>query len=92
MFFSLCTRFLNHLKNLYGHFWNRSDGLKEYYLKLDGYYFCQKKRLLFVILKVRYKRTVDIIEIQDLLTYKNYINELHPIDAYIIGILAHLDI
>ena len=36
------TNYFQQLKNLYGNFWKCHDGKKEYYLKLDGYYFCDK--------------------------------------------------
>ena len=86
---NLFKNYLSNLRNLYGRFWTLPDGYKEYYLKLDGYYFCTKKNRFFLIIRVRNKRTVDILAIEDVINDKNYLKELHPADACIVGILAN---
>jgi len=44
--FSITTllNLISQSKNLYGRFGETSDGLREYYLKLDGYYYCSKQK------------------------------------------------
>ncbi len=71
------VNFFSQVKNIYGHFFRSPEGHKEYFLKLDSYLY--KKNELHVIMKVRYKRTVDIISIKELLKDKDYLLELHPL-------------
>jgi hypothetical protein len=41
------------------------------------------------VIRIRNKRTTDIIPIRELVTDKKYLQELHPMDACIIGLLAN---
>lgn len=81
--------FINNLKNLYGHFWQNTEGFYKYYLKLDGYYYSKWKKCTIAIVRVRNKRTTDKIPICEIVNDKEYLKELHPVDACIIGILAN---
>lgn len=85
----LFQHLFSNLRNVYGRFWTSQEGYREYYLKLDGYYFCTQNNKTLLIIRVRNKRTVDILSIQDVVNDKTYLKELHPVDACIIGILAH---
>ncbi len=62
---------------------------KEYLLKVDGYFYCQKENTIMVILQVRNKRIIDTIAISEAVNDNTLINELHPLDACIIGILSN---
>src|SRR3990167_9226336 len=81
--------FVNNFKNLYGHFWQTTDGFYEYYLKLDGCYYSTWKKCTVAVIRIRNKRTADKIPISEIVNDKEYLKELHPADACIIGILAN---
>ena len=93
MFTSICNNyffnFINEFKNLYGNFWQNSDGTYEYYLKLDGCYYSNWKKCLIAVIRVRNKRIADKIPIREIVNDREYIEQLHPIDACIIGIIAN---
>ena len=80
---------ISSFKNIYGRFWATKQGFLEYYLKLDGYYFCKKQNCTMVVIQVRNKRTIDKISVKKAITDKSLIKELHPVDACMIGILAN---
>ena len=80
---------VSEFKNIYGRFWATKQGNFEYYLKLDGYYFCKKQKQTIVIIQVRNKRTVEKIPVKKVIQDKNLVKELHPADACIIGMLAN---
>jgi len=86
---NLIFNFINSLRNLYGNFWCTAEGYYEYYLKLDGYYYCKWKRCTVVVIRVRNKRITDIIPLSEIIGDKAYLKELHPVDACIIGVLAN---
>ncbi len=81
--------YVNKLKSLYGHFWQTPEGFYEYYLKLDGHYYSTWKKCTMAVIRVRNKRTADIIPLHEIVNDKDYLKELHPVDAFIIGILAN---
>ena len=81
--------FVNSLKNLYGHFWQTPEGFYKYYLKLDGYYFCRWKKCTVAVIQIRNKRTAKVLPLFEILNDKDYLKELHPADACILGILAN---
>ena len=83
------TNYFQQLKNLYGNFWKCHDGKKEYYLKLDGYYFCDKTNATFVVIRIRNKRISETYPILEIVNDKIYLKEIHPFDAFIIGFLAN---
>ena len=89
MFFKMCENFVGEFKNMYGRFWATKKGHFEYYLKLDGYYFCEKLKQTMIIIRVRNKRTVDKVLVKEVIKDKNLMRELHPVDACIIGMLAN---
>ena len=80
---------VSEFKNIYGRFWSTKQGNFEYYLKLDGYYFCKKLNQTIVIIRVRNKRTIEKISVKKAIRDKNLVKELHPADACIIGMLAN---
>ena len=82
-------KIVNGLKNSYVRYWSTKKSRSEFYLKLDGYYFSKKQNCTILVIQVRHKRTVDRINITDVMTEKNLILELHPVDACVIGILAN---
>ncbi len=82
-------KFLLNIKNLYGRFGENQDGYKEYFLKLDGYFFSKKENGYIAVIRVRNKRTTDLITIKDIIQDKLYLRELHPYDNCILGILAN---
>jgi hypothetical protein len=81
--------FVNKFRNLYGHFWQNSDGFYEYYLKLDGCYYSTWKKCVIAVVRVRNKRIADKIPIREIVNDKEYITQLHPLDACLIGIFAN---
>ena len=82
-------RFILLAKNLYGNFGISLDGHHEYFLKLDGYYYCKKQNKNIAVIRVRNKRTADKLSIQEIINDKDYLKELHPADACILGIIAN---
>ena len=60
----------------------------EYYLKLDGYYYDQKKNCVMGVIKVRNKRSAQIMPILEMVKDRGIINEICPSDACILGIVA----
>ncbi|HLB56759.1 MAG TPA: hypothetical protein VJK30_05470 [Coxiellaceae bacterium] len=80
---------VSEFKNIYGRFWATKQGNFEYYLKLDGYYFCKKLNQTIVIIRVRNKRTIEKISVKKAIGDKSLVKELHPADACIIGMLAN---
>jgi hypothetical protein len=81
--------FINSLRSLYGNFWPTPDGYSEYYLKLDGYYYCKRQKCTLAVIRVRNKRTTESISLMEIINDKDYLKELHPVDACVIGILAN---
>lgn len=81
--------FLSGFKNLYGKFGPTQNGDLEYYLKLDGYYYCSRKKCLLGVIRVRNKRIKELVIIKEIIHDKEYLKELHPADACIIGLLAN---
>ena len=63
--------------------------VKEYYLKLDGYFYSKRQRCTIAVIRVRNKRATDLIAVNKIITDKNYLRELHPVDACLIGIIAN---
>lgn len=88
---NIFNHFINNFKNIYGRFWKNLYGLKEYYIKLDGYYYCTKQRCYMAVMRIRNKRTIDIIPLNKIVSDKEYLMELHPADACVIGILANIE-
>ncbi|MCE3232807.1 MAG: hypothetical protein K0R98_1064 [Rickettsiaceae bacterium] len=82
-------RWFMSIRNLYGRFWSNHRGQKEYYLKLDGYFYSEKEKYYIAVIRVRNKRTTDLIPIAEIVNDKEYLKELHPSDSCIIGILAN---
>lgn len=58
---------------------------KEYCLKIEDYYYDQKKSMYIVVLRFRNKNAVVKSYIKDIIENKNLINSLHPYDSYLIG-------
>jgi hypothetical protein len=83
------SKVLFNFKNLYGNFWLRPDGFREYYLKLDGYYYNEKRKFHIAIIRIRNKRTFEEIPIKDIINDKDYLKELHPVDTFAIGLIAN---
>ena len=77
----LIERILNYLYKK-----NKKD---EYYLKLEGYYFNRYQDSYFVVIRPRNKRYFEKISLKEILNHKEYIKELHPIDACILGVLVN---
>jgi hypothetical protein len=73
--------FVNSLRSLYGHFWPTSD----------GYYYCKKQKCTLAVIRVRNKRTTESIPLMEIINDKDYLKELHPVDACILGVLANND-
>ena len=67
----------------------RQEKIPKYFLKLDGYYYCEKKKRTIAVIRVRNKRTVEQIPIKQIAFDENYLRSLHPLDACIIGILSN---
>ncbi|HLB43181.1 MAG TPA: hypothetical protein VJN02_10145 [Gammaproteobacteria bacterium] len=86
---SFIFNMVTHIKSLYGHFWSTPNGLYEYYLKLDGYYYCEQQKCMMTIIRIRNKRTIEKIPLHEIVNDKNYLKELHPLDTCTIGILAN---
>src|SRR3990167_5020890 len=80
---------ISEFKNVFGRYWKSSAGIYEYYLKLDGYYFCNKEKRTYLIIRVRNKRIIEKYDVNSSVKDKYLIKQLHPADACIIGILAN---
>lgn len=89
MLAKLYTEVISGFRNIYGRFWATTQGHSEYYLKLDGYYFCEKKNCIMVVIQVRNKRTVEIMPVKKIVNDRNFVKELHPVDACSLGILSN---
>jgi uncharacterized membrane protein (GlpM family) len=63
---------------------------REYTTKLDSYYYDRKVCKTILILKIRNKRVISRLSVQEVLTDKAILRNLHPIDLCIIGVLANL--
>ncbi len=87
----MIPHFFNTFKNLFGRFWSTSEGYCEYYLKLDGYFYCQNQKCTFAVIRVRHKRTTETIAVSEIINDPEYLCELHPNDAFVIGLLANND-
>lgn len=70
-------------------FFSSKERFSEYYLKLDGHYYCDKKNCMMAVIRVRNKRAIEKIPIQDIINDKNYLKELHPLDTCVLGILSN---
>ena len=92
MLFEKYKNALAQCKNLYGRYWKSKSGDLEYYLKLDGYYYCSKQKCIMIIIRVRNKRIIDKMRVKDAVKDKRLVRELHPADACVIGFLANKDI
>lgn len=88
-FFRFIFSYFFQLKNLYGNFGTSHNGDKVYFLKLDGYYYCLQKNCTCVVIRIRNKRTSESHPVLEIVNDKNYLKELHPFDAFIIGILSN---
>lgn len=60
---------------------------KEYDLRIDDYNFNEKEKDYFIIVKNRSKRSFTKVKVSDILNYRNVLDNVHPYDAYIIGVL-----
>jgi hypothetical protein len=60
----------------------------EYYLKFDGYYYDEKKNCVMGVIKVRNKRSAQIMPILEIVKDKSIISELCPSDSCILGMVA----
>ena len=60
---------------------------KEYQLKLESYYHCNKKQSYSLTFRVRGKKVFRIIDIEDFCRDKDLLDMIHPVDAYIVGII-----
>ncbi len=89
LFRNIFWKYFNSLTYLYGNFGKNVHGLYEYYLKLDSYYYCKWHKCIMVVIRIRNKRTIDEIPLQQIVLDTNYLSELHPFDAFIIGVLAN---
>lgn len=89
MIVELTVKLLDCFSNLYKRYNLSHKKYHEFYLKVDGFYFCNKRMCLMVIIKVRKKRSVEIKRLQEIINEKDYIGELHPADACILGMLAN---
>jgi hypothetical protein len=76
---------------VYGPFGKTSEGFLKYYLKLDGYFYCKRKKSIILLIRIRNKRIIDKVWISKIINDKNYLMELHPYDVCIIGILANIE-
>ena len=63
---------------------------KEYPLTLDSYSFSTKKNTYILVFRVRSKQVVNKLEIQQVFFDSEMLKEIHPIDAYIVGIIYGL--
>lgn len=89
LFRNIFLKYFNSLTHLYGNFGKNVHGVYEYYLKLDSYYYCKWQKCIIVVLRIRNKRIIDEIPLQQIILDTNYLKELHPLDTFIIGVLAN---
>lgn len=83
------NNYYHQIKNLYGNLsWLRLSK-NQYFLKLDGYYYCNWRKSTIVVITVRNKRISQTINILDIVKNKEYLKEIHPFHAFILGILAN---
>lgn len=86
---NLVSIFKDKIKTFRWNLWVTRDGWGEYYLKVDGYYFCNKRKKIVAVIRVRHKRVTDIVPLNEIVNNKHYLQELHPIDVFFIGLLAN---
>jgi hypothetical protein len=60
---------------------------KEYQLKLESYLYCEKRHSYFLTFRVRGKKIFRVINIEDFCRDENLLSMIHPVDAYITGII-----
>ncbi len=60
---------------------------KEYQLKLESYRYCDKHKSYLLIFRVRNKKVFRIIAVERVCCDKEWLNMIHPVDAYIAGII-----
>lgn len=79
-------------KNLTKHiinFFLINKKIDEYYVKLDSYYYCKRKKCNIAVIRFRNKRAVEKIPVLEMVNDKFYLKELHPLDTCMLGILAN---
>lgn len=59
---------------------------RKHLLRLDQIYFCKKNQEVFCLFAIKNKRTPWTMPISDVIRDKSIIGEIHPLDAFIIGI------
>lgn len=62
---------------------------KQYYLTLDGYYYCLQKKGYYLVFHVRHKRSVEVRLLRELIKDDEFLSSLHPYDGFIIGVMAN---
>ena len=60
-----------------------------YTTKLDSYYYDNKRHVIVLVLKIRFKRAVLHVPLDRMLQDKKALSNMHPIDLCIIGVLAN---
>ena len=65
---------------------------QEYKTKLDSYFYDNNLSTTIVVLRIRNKRALCQISIEELLNNKQILSALHPIDLCIVGVLASTSI
>lgn len=77
------------IKKLYQIDTNLNDANCGYILKVDGYYFCEKRKTIVAVIRVRYKRKSHSIPLHEIINNRLYLTELHPLDVFFIGVIAN---
>ncbi len=60
---------------------------KEYQLKLESYSYCDKHKSYLLVFRVGGKKVFRIITVDDVCFDKELLSMIHPVDAYIVGII-----
>lgn len=89
MLLSICVSVINKLKTILSKLLSNPTALNEYYFVLEGHYFCEKSETTRVIIQIRRKRITFELSVRDIVSNKNFVKKLNPVDACIIGILAN---
>ncbi|MDO8954595.1 MAG: hypothetical protein Q7V63_07080 [Gammaproteobacteria bacterium] len=69
-------------------YWALLSNKGQYYLKLEGYYYCKKSGCLMAVLQVRGKRTTYEKPVKEIIFDKDIIQGIHPVEACVLGSLA----
>ncbi len=79
---------LNKIKCTYFHFKNLFSFSNYYLIKFEEYYYNIKANSYILVFRLRNKTLIQKLTIDEAFFNKNFLNNMHPLDAYKIGIIS----